>query len=83
MNRQQYRKYTMAQLKGLRVRTIANMRNGMMEISEGTICKIVDKRSGLSLKTDACPACGVSIFISKVAPNKVVLLDIPEARPRS
>ena len=54
-----------------KVETFVSMRNGMIEIPVGTICSITDKRGGFTLKTDACPSCGVRIFIRKVNPTNV------------
>ena len=75
----QYRRTTLNQLKGRKVRVNRELRNGMMVIPEGAIATIDDKHGGFSLTSDPCPHCGVRISISKVPPQDIDLL--PENHP--
>lgn len=63
---------------GLMVKTIVPMRNGMINIPTGTICKVEYARGGLSLETQPCEKCGVSVFIRKVSYAHVALLYQPK-----
>lgn len=79
MTQQWYKRTTEAAMKGMRVRSIVPLRNGLMEAPVGTVFTIVGKRAGLDLSGVPCPACGVAIYIRKVLPHQVVLLDNKEA----
>ncbi len=74
MNWKTYKKTLERDLVGRLVRTLKPMKNGFVNIPSGTLCTITRKWSGLKLETQACLHCGVSVYITKVDPNKVVLL---------
>ena len=74
----EYRKRTLAQWKKVKVETIVPLRNGYMEIPVGTVCSITDKHGGFTLKTDACPTCGIHVFIRKVTPAHVRIIEVAE-----
>ena len=71
VSRKEYEKRTEAQWKGVKVRTLCDMHNGIINIPKGTVCQIYGKSGGFSLETEPCKRCGVSIFIKKVAPRYV------------
>lgn len=61
-----YRRCTLAQLKGRKVKTLRELRNGYLTIPKGAELTIVGKHSGYGLRGDPCPQCGVQVHISKV-----------------
>lgn len=61
---------------GRRVRTTRPLKNGYMEIPEGTICEIGDKFGKFRLKTEPCSHCGVAIFINGIDRYDFVLLPL-------
>ena len=73
-----YRKYNSSYWTGKTVRTTRILRNGNIEIPAGTICQILGKSGGFTLKTEPCRCCGVSVFIRKVGPEAVDLVTVPE-----
>lgn len=64
---------------GRKVRTKVVLRNGVMEIPEGTVLRVTHNHAGLRLVSDACEHCGVRVYISKVPESDVVLL--PQEKP--
>lgn len=72
-----YKKMTLADLKGRKVKTLVPMRNGWADIPAGTICEIEGKLNGFALKSDPCPHCGVSVHIGRVPARDVELLAGP------
>lgn len=73
MDKRTYQRLTLTFLKGKFVKTTRMLRNGVIEIPEGTICEIRDKREGFALRTEPCKCCGVSVFIRKVPYDAVDL----------
>lgn len=63
---------------GLTVKTVATLRNRNIEIPAGTTCTVTYNRAGLTLKTEPCAHCGVSVYIKKVPERDV---DIVESTP--
>ena len=53
--------------KGMKVRSTKLLRNGRIEVPQGTVMTILDWYRGASVKTDPCPHCGVRVYITKVA----------------
>jgi hypothetical protein len=62
---------------GKTVRTTEVLKNGWMEIPIGTVCAVTDARSGLRLCTDPCAHCGVRVYINKVPPHTVEMINSP------
>lgn len=71
----EYSKKPLTYWKTVKVQTTRPLSNGYCEIPVGTICEVTDKRSGFSLKTDACKTCGVKVFISKVPSEAVKIIE--------
>lgn len=69
-----YRKFTIHELVGRRVRTLTDLANGYVHIPAGSVLTILSKRSGLELIGDRCPTCGILPQISRVDPRDVELL---------
>lgn len=62
--------------KGKKVISLRKLRNGWSELPAGTVFTIEDKSGGFSLQSDPCKCCGVRVYIRKVHPSAV---DIVEA----
>jgi hypothetical protein len=61
---------------GLRVKLKRRLWSGLMTIPAGTVCTVVETTIGrCRLTTDACPACGVAVHISRVAPFDLTLVE--------
>ena len=71
----EYRRMTLAQLKGRRVRLRREIRNGWGILPVGTVLFIEGKHNGLSLVAERCRTCGVRMSIGRVGPGDVELLD--------
>lgn len=67
----EYRRRTVAQWRGVKLRTKRELSNGNMVIPRGTVVEVDGKCGGFSLRTERCPCCGVRIRISRVPPNDV------------
>jgi len=52
---------------GKRVRTLRDLRNGVMSIRKGTVCTVRHAHRGAELESRPCPCCGVTIHITRVA----------------
>lgn len=64
---------------GLIVKTRTILENGWCKIPTGTICEVTYSRGGtISLKSDPCKCCGISISISKVPYRDVVLIGLKD-----
>ena len=59
---------------GRKVKTRVDMRNGYSDIPTGTVLTVTYVRSGLTLQSDACKCCGVSLYIRGVEARDVQLL---------
>ena len=61
------------------VRIVLNqdIANRGLTIKQGTTGTVTGKQSGLSVKTDPCPACGMVVILSRVKANTVDLSDTP------
>lgn len=57
--------------EGLKVITLTDLENGFMRIPYGTECVVRRNYAGLSLKSDPCARCGVSILINSVPESAV------------
>jgi hypothetical protein len=66
VSRKEYEGKTEAEWKGVAVRTLRELRNGVVVIPAGTICRIYRKQGGFALETDPCKCCGVRVLIGKV-----------------
>jgi len=70
-----YRSHSEAWFKGKRVQNLEELKSGMLRIPPGQTLTIRGKQRGFALERDACEHCQVSIFITKVPPHKVTLVD--------
>ncbi len=62
-------------VEGRYVRTLREMCNGNYKIPKGSIVRVSSHwQSGVSLESDRCKCCGVSVFISKVHRDDVELM---------
>lgn len=55
--------------------TKRELRNGFLTIPAGTVCIVNRKYAGLSLRSESCPRCGLSVDISRVPYCDLILLD--------
>jgi hypothetical protein len=69
--------------KGLSVVTLVPLQSGMLKFPAGTRCKVTEAYGGLSLETEKCACCGVSIFIRKVPYAEVVLCETSDTEERA
>jgi len=63
---------------GKKVRTLKDIQNGRYKIPKGTIFEIEGKYGGFDLRgLEVCPHCniGLKIYISKVEPTNLELID--------
>ncbi len=77
-------KRLVAEWAGLRVRSRVPMRNSLGEVPAGTLFTVESSigGTGLHLKTSPCPHCGISMRISKVSDQDVmVVADDPPPVP--
>jgi hypothetical protein len=74
----EYDRVTEAEWKKRKVRTLVVLINSQIQIPKGTICSIIRKAGGFTLHASECPHCGVSVYISKVSPRDVTVV---EAQP--
>ena len=58
-------------MEGLVVYNLRTIGNSLCDMPAGTKFTIVDKSSGLSLKSEPCECRGFSVFIRKVEPSLV------------
>lgn len=61
---------------GLRVEIIRELSNGFYKAPAGTKFVIREARAGLRLLSERCACCGVQVYISKVDPRDVRLIDL-------
>lgn len=74
VTQREYERKTEKEWKKVKVITKVKMQNGFMEIPAGTVCRIVQKYGGFSLKSEPCGKCGIRVFISRVQPENVEVL---------
>ena len=73
MTKGEYDKLRAYEMRGRRVRTLTELRNGHGVIPKGATATITDKHRGLALVMDACESCGVQMRISRVSYSDVEL----------
>ena len=73
MNQRWYTKTTERDMRGLQVRSLFPLRNGLGELPKGTIFTIDRKQGGLHLKSLPCSDCGMALSITHVLPQDVEL----------
>ena len=69
MTEREYRRLTLAEMKRRRWRTVLPLESKLLALPEGAEVSITGKQKGLSIKSPACPHCGVSVSMMKVAPR--------------
>ena len=74
MNVDTYKKTPERVMLGTKVRGLVPLSNAIMTIPTGTVFTIERKFNGLWLKSEPCPACGVSVKINYVDPAEVEAL---------
>jgi len=72
-----YRSHSEAWFKGKQVQALEELRTGMVRVPAGSILTICGKQRGLKLETTPCTKCKVSVYITRVAPHKVMLWEQP------
>lgn len=75
ITKSEYNKHNNVYWTGRKVTTLVDLENSLIKIKAGSILTIADKRSGFTLESEKCPSCSVSVFIRKVLPQKLKLLD--------
>lgn len=75
----EYDRWTEAQLKGRKVVSGMELKNGSASLPAGTVYTIEKKFKGFSLVSDPCPCCGVRHYITRVKPHAVTLLQEEQA----
>ena len=65
---------TAAEWSQVVVRTLRDLRNGLIGIPTGTLCRVTGKGGGLSLSSQPCPCCKVRVHIRKVEPSAVEIV---------
>lgn len=68
---------------GKRVRLVRAIANGWGEYPAGTAATVDDALSGLGLKGEGCPHCGVRMFIRRVDPADVEVIPPEEPEPET
>lgn len=71
----QYNRRSVAEWKGLKVRSLHPLRTSMAEMPAGTIYTITGKFSGFDLTAEPCAHCGVAMKVSRVAPEKLEIVE--------
>lgn len=70
-----YERTTAEKFKGKRARTLRDFETKYTKLAAGTIVTITGKRRGLTITTDQCGKCGVSIIVSEIHPHELALLE--------
>lgn len=66
VNKRDYNRWTHAQWRGRRVRSLRELRNASAIIPAGTVFTVKGKFGGLELLADACNCCRIQMRISRV-----------------
>ena len=61
--------------EGLKVRSLRVLRNGNIKIPSGSKFTVTRNYGGLTLESDQCPNCGVSVYITRVPEHDVEILE--------
>lgn len=70
--------------EGRRVRLLREVESGRLLLRAGTILPVVGKFKGLTLRSEPCGHCGVSVYITKVPPSAIEFVDpLPDNRSRT
>ena len=78
------RKIKSDDLIGRKCRPIHSIKNGAGNcIGSETICTIVSAHYGVTVKTDECPYCGQSAYISRISREELELVENVPSRGRS
>lgn len=75
MNMKDYRRHNEKWFEGKRVKLLDDIQSSSQFIKKGTVLFITGKYNGFTLKTKTCEHCGVAVFIRKVSPHHLELLD--------
>lgn len=75
MDRKTYDRITGREFLGRKVRSNAVIRNGYMELPEGTLFSVQRKHNGLHLVSDPCETCGIKVYVHNVNPDRVDLIN--------
>lgn len=67
----EYRRLTLAEMRGRRYRTTRPLNNSWGEIPAGTEVRVVNKFGGLTIEAERCSCCGLRARISRVHPAAV------------
>lgn len=75
MDRKTYERTTENEFTGRKVKSLVTLKNGMFTIPAGTIFTITKKQAGFEVRSNPCPTCGISSFISRVQPRDIDFID--------
>lgn len=75
ISRKQYLKHSENEWRGVRVKNLTELRNGLVSIPAGSELTIYAKQSGFRVEGSLCPCCQVRPVISKVEPNLLSIID--------
>lgn len=67
------------ELIGRRARLARNVVSGLHILPRNLLVKIVGKRGGLDLQSEACTKCGFSIYARQVDPESIELLPVNDS----
>lgn len=69
ISRKEYERIPDREWRGVKVRTLRDMRNGYVNVKAGATGTIRRKFSGFEVDFDACKKCRVGAHISRVRPE--------------
>lgn len=80
MTDKEYRRTPLRLLVGRRARVTRELASGAGYLTAGAVVTIKDKFRGFSVKADKCSHCGVGLFMTRVPPEDLELLEEGDSR---
>jgi hypothetical protein len=71
----EYRRHNEKWFEGKQAKLLDDIQSPSQFIKKGTILTITGKYNGFTLKTKTCEHCGVAVFIRKVSPLHLELIN--------
>ena len=78
ITRKDYEKYTKEQWRGAKDKSRRPLGNSIAVMPADTTFTVVDKAGGFTIESEPCPKCGLSLYIRKVMPGDITLIEPSE-----
>jgi hypothetical protein len=69
MTHEEYRRRPLRDLRMSKFVTTREINSGAQSVPVGTVVSVIGKANGLTISAEACPHCGVSVYMRKVSPH--------------